>query len=147
MIKVINHRNIREADLLLKLQIESYKIEAELLGVKNFPPLFKRINDILNSKNMFFGYYLGETIVGAMEIEVINKIVHVHSLVTNVNYFKKGIASSLLDKIFKEYKNYAIEVETGLDNIPAINLYIKKGFIKKKTTMNNAGIMTVRFLK
>lgn len=63
--------------------------------------------------------------------------------ITNVSidpgYFRKGIASELLNRCYKYFENkgyFHIFLEVFLDNKKAINLYIKQGFVKheiKKT--------------
>jgi ribosomal protein S18 acetylase RimI-like enzyme len=63
--------------------------------------------------------------------------------ITNVsvdpNYFKKGIASELLNRCYEYFetkKYFSIFLEVFLDNKKAINLYLKQGFIKHKIKKN-----------
>jgi ribosomal protein S18 acetylase RimI-like enzyme len=63
--------------------------------------------------------------------------------ITNVsvdpNYFKKGIASELLNRCYEYFetkKYFSIFLEVFLDNKKAINLYLKQGFIKHKIKDN-----------
>ena len=57
MIKQINNTNVSISYKIYNLFQLSYKKEADILKVTNFPPLSRRVDDILNSENCFFAYF------------------------------------------------------------------------------------------
>ena len=60
MIQRIEHTVTAEANEIRRIFQISYKIEAQLLGAKNFPPLERPISGFEHCDNDFFGYYEGE---------------------------------------------------------------------------------------
>ena len=54
------------------------------------------------------------------------------SLVVDPNYFRRGIASKLIDFVLNHYEVNMFTVETGKDNGPARKLYEGFGFELQK---------------
>jgi ribosomal protein S18 acetylase RimI-like enzyme len=128
---------------------KSYKIEADLIGIEDFPPLKRTPADILECQNSFWGLFLDEDIVAVIEIDANrNNGLIINSLVVHPAYFRKGYACSLIDFIISRENWSSITVETAEKNIPAINLYRKSGFkiIKKWNTKENIQINQLRIM-
>ncbi|MCF6360291.1 MAG: GNAT family N-acetyltransferase [Cyclobacteriaceae bacterium] len=49
---------------------ESYTVEADLLGIANFPPLSRSVSNIRESKTHFWGYYKNSILAAVAEIEL-----------------------------------------------------------------------------
>ena len=89
---------------------------------------FKKI--FFDKKTFFFfhkknsrGYLIARKILDEFEIL---------SLATNKNYFRKGIASELIDLLIDEAKEIGVKkifLEVATLNVAAISLYTKMGFI------------------
>ena len=114
----------------------SYKIEADLIGVENFPPLSRTVEQIQQSSNEFYGVIVEGELAGVIEItlnegaveSIANTTLEIDSLTVSPLYFKQGIASRLIEFVLQNKAfEYAI-VETAAVNQPAIKLYEKHGF-------------------
>lgn len=126
---------------------KSYAVEAKLLEAVDFPPLRRTPNDFLSCKNDFYGFYIDTKLVSVIELALQKPAVHIQSLVVHPDYFRMGIASSLISFVFVTYPAPLFTVETGFKNEPAIALYTKFGFIEKKKWDTDDGIRKIRFEK
>lgn len=147
MISQLDHINKNIADNIRELFQESYAVEAKILKAIDFPPLKRPVEDYINSSNSFFGYIIDNNLAGIVEIKEDTLFVHIQSLVVKPDYFRRGIAQQLLDFTFNKYVTPKFMVETGIDNLPAVNLYLKNGFIELKQWDTDHGVRKVRFEK
>ena len=118
---------------ILNIQKEAYSKEAEIINYKKIPNLFDTEEKIKNSKEIFIGYYRKELLLGFLSYKINFKILDIHRLAVNPLFFRQGIAVKLLrylEETLKDVKK--IIVRTGKGNYPALNLYLKTGFKKKK---------------
>ena len=129
MIKKLNNSDIEISRKIHSVFQNSYKIEAELLNVADFPPLKRTLNDYKNSETEFYGYWKNEEISAIIELERIEQTTEIHSLVVEPNFFRQGLAKKLMTYILQEFDSNVFYVETGLKNKPAIQLYQKFTFI------------------
>ncbi len=125
----------------------AYKIEAKLLNVTDFPPLERTVNNFISSNNTFFAYFNHTVILAIIEIDCQNISTHIQSLVVDPSEFRKGIARKLTNYILKNYKSQLFTVETGLNNVPAIQLYKSIGFQEIKRWQTDHGVIKIRFEK
>jgi len=131
LIKQIDITNPKFAKDVLKVQIPSYIVEAELIDFYEIPPLKDTIDSLQQSGETFYGYYISEELSGAISIKIENSVMDIHRLFVHPNHFRKGIAKKLLDFIQTNGKEFeTIIVSTGSKNAPAINFYQKNGFAK-----------------
>ena len=145
MIKQINNTNVSISYKIYNLFQLSYKKEADILKVTNFPPLSRRVDDILNSENCFFAYFFKDDFLGIIELDDSENL-HIQSLVVNPDFFRKGIASQLIDFVLLKYKKRTLTVETALSNYPAVNLYKRYGFRKLYTYDAEFNIRKIRLV-
>ena len=146
MIQKIEHSKKSEAEEISRVFQVSYKIEAQLLGAKKFPPLSRTIISYKNSKNDFFGFYEHNNIVAVIEMKREQLSMHIQSLVVDPKYFRLGIASKLIRFVLNQYESNQFTVETGRDNAPARKLYERFGFRLVKTYTATEDIVKVRFM-
>lgn len=92
------------------------------------------LNEDLKQNNTYYVVAkLDNTIVGYLGISYVLDTADIISIVIDKNYTKKGIASLLLNHIFKFCKTNNIVkmfLEVRQSNIAAQNLYLKHGFNK-----------------
>jgi|SRR5579875_433180 len=129
LIKKIDLTNPKLAKEVLNIQIASYKVEAELIGSDEIPPLKDTVDTLQQCGEKFYGYYLNEELSGVISIKIENDVMDIHRLFVHPNHFRKGIANRLLDFVQTNETGFeTIIVSTGSKNIPAINFYQKNGF-------------------
>jgi ribosomal protein S18 acetylase RimI-like enzyme len=137
---------------LLALQIASYRVEAELIGFDEIPPLKDGIQSIREAEETFYGYYVNEQegpkLVGVISFEREGSIVTICRMMVHPDFFRRGIASSLLQHILIEQEREGATrfvVSTGSANSPAIRLYEGYGFIVRRVFTVPPGVSLTTF--
>lgn len=118
----------------------SYRVEAQLIGVLDFPPLSRSVKHIENSKTLFYGFLENQSLAAVIEISVTGTQLKINSLTVDPKYFRKGIAGKLIRYVLDAYEFTRATVETAVVNEPAINLYKKHGFVEFKQWTPSHGI-------
>lgn len=140
MITKLDNSNEEVAKQIFTIFQRSYKIEAQLIGTPDFPPLLRSAKDIENSKTQFYGFSENECLAAIIEIVIADKRLDIYSLTVDPNYFRKGIANKLISYVLEVIDFSEAIVETAVVNIPAINLYKKHGFVEFKRWTPSHGI-------
>ena len=147
MIEIIDINNEKKTNVVLSLQLLSYKVEAEIIDYFDLPPLKDTIETLKNCGEIFIGYYEKSELCGVISLKVEQKIVDIHRLIVHPNHFKKGIAQLLFNYVIHEFEANQIKVATGSKNIPAINFYLKNGFNKTNEVVVNEKLSLTFFEK
>jgi len=140
MITKLDNSNEEVANQIFTIFQSSYKIEAQLIGTLDFPPLLRSAKDIEHSKTLFYGFSENECLAAIIEIVIEDKHLEIDSLTVDPNYFRKGIANKLISYVLEIIDFSEAIVETAVVNIPAINLYKKHGFVEFKRWTPSHGI-------
>lgn len=143
MVTKLENSNGEVAKQIFTVFQRSYKIEAQLIGTVDFPPLLRSINDIKNSETQFYGFIENECIAAVIEIVMENKQLEINSLTVDPKYFRQGIAGRLISYILENMDFSQAIVETAAINLPAIQLYKKYGFVEFKKWTPSYGIEKV----
>lgn len=116
------------------VQMLAYRQEAELLGVKDFPPLAVSVSDIQELPEKFLAAYAGDEIIGAISIEPDEEVgAHsISSLVVHPDWQRQSVAGRLIAAVIAEYGKAPMTVQTAAKNLPALALYAKSGFVEFK---------------
>lgn len=146
MIKILDNTNEDVANKIFVIFQNSYKVEAQLIGTLDFPPLLRSAKDIENSKTLFYGFSENECLAAVIEIVIENKQLEINSLTVDPNYFRKGIANKLMNYVLQKFDFSEAIVETAVVNTPAINLYKQHGFIEFKRWTPSHGIEKLAML-
>ncbi|MEP4889701.1 MAG: N-acetyltransferase [Aliiglaciecola sp.] len=140
MINKLNNSHEKVAAQIFTIFQNSYKVEALLIGVIDFPPLSRNINHIENSKSLFYGFTANKNLAAIIEFELHDNCLEIHSLTVDPNYFRQGIADKLLIYVLQKFRFSEAIVETAVANTSAINLYKKHGFVEFKRWTPSHGI-------
>ncbi|WP_010502172.1 GNAT family N-acetyltransferase [Paenibacillus elgii] len=133
---------------LLSLQQVAYRIEAELVGFEEIPPLLDSPLSLRESGEAFFGCYLDERLVGAAACKQSPKEMTVCRMMVHPDWFRHGIASRLLEHIEQHVQpGTLIKVATGTNNTPAVRLYEKHGYEPVQVQLLAPGITLTQFQK
>ena len=146
IVKIDNKRNQIALEIRRIFQA-SYAIEAKMLKAIDFPPLKRTISQFIDSNSEFYAYYMKQNIAGLIEISSNQSITHIQSLVVYPKYFRQGIGRELVMFVLDTYTSVNFTVETGLDNYPAIKLYISLGFKEQGQWDTDHGVRKVSFKK
>jgi len=124
----------------------SYAIEAKLLNATEFPPLQRKLEEFMESRNVFYGYYKRDDLAGVVEVKSEENNTHIQSLVVHPNFFRQGIGSVLVQNVLENYGTKTFTVETGLANEPAKDLYYGFHFRRVREYTADFGIRKIAFL-
>jgi|SRR5690554_6425651 len=132
MIEKLDIKNIEVAQSVVDLQRNSYKVEAKLMDFYEIPPLKESIDRLQSCDEIFYGYLIKGTLTGIISFKIIDNVLDIHRLAVDPRNFIMGIASKLINYVEELYKDKDVSkilVSTGKRNIPAINLYLKNGYV------------------
>jgi len=145
MIKKTDHSSHHKSKMIYEVFQVSYAVEATILKHDNFPPLQRTADQIQQSENVFYGYFLEEEMGAVVELEHYDNHIHIRSLCVIPQYFRQGIGRKLLHFVVDQFEAALITVETGHANQPAVDFYLSFGFNKDKVWMTDVGIEKISF--
>lgn len=145
MIELLQNNDVEVAAKIRAVFQSSYQVEAELLGVQDFPPLKRPLEHFVQNENQFFGCIRNGTLTGVIEIELQPDLLDINSLVVDPQFFRQGIAKSLLQFVLDQFDTECFIVETGLANEPATRLYKNFGFKEVQQWDTDFGVRKVKF--
>ena len=126
----------------------AYTVEAKLLGVTDFPPLWRTADDIGLADSSFLGSFQNNLLLGVLEYETsFANSIAVAAVVVLPRFFRLGIASAMIKHIIRRHDGTRIEVCTAAANRPALSLYRQHNFAVAETWLNGDDIPMVRLLR
>jgi ribosomal protein S18 acetylase RimI-like enzyme len=132
------------AEALVAVQRAAYRVEAELLGTDDLPPLRERPADLRASGERFLGAWLDGRLVGAVSWkEDPRGTVDIHRLAVDPGAFRRGIGSALLQALDARLEPARTVVATGAANLPARRLYETRGFRPVAEQVASGGVRIV----
>lgn len=146
-IQAITITNSSVASDILALQTASYRVEADIIGYYDIPPLHDTLDSLQTCGETFYGYYIKGELCGAISIKKEKSEVDIHRLVVSPNHLKKGIAQALFNYIEALPDVKTVIVSTASKNNPAITFYIKNGFRKLAETKITDQLFLTSFKK
>ncbi|MGX1265440.1 GNAT superfamily N-acetyltransferase [Rossellomorea marisflavi] len=131
---------------VMDMQIRAYKIEAELIGTADLPPLKESLEDLKQSGETFLGWFEGDVLCGAIAYKIEEFAVDIHRLIVDPPHFRKGIAGKLLTELERLHPSILYKVSTAEKNFPATRFYEKSGYrLVRKLEIND--ILTLVFFE
>ncbi len=147
MIELLDHSSESVANQIYDVFQLSYKVEASLVGVEDFPPLRRSASDIQSSSSQFLGQWTGVNLVAVVEYAHGGEDLSIDSLVVHPQYFRRGLASQLLQSLLAKVQWQIAYVETAAANNPALVLYQKFEFSESKRWKTADGIDKVQLMR
>jgi ribosomal protein S18 acetylase RimI-like enzyme len=147
MIELLEHSSQNVANQIYHVFQLSYKVEASLVGVEDFPPLRRSASDIQSSNSQFLGQRIRGHLAAVVEYSRGGMDVSIDSLVIHPKFFRRGLASQLLQSLLAKDQWQNACVETAAVNFPALALYRKFGFSESKRWTTAEGIDKVQLMR
>ncbi|WP_075620259.1 GNAT family N-acetyltransferase [Paenisporosarcina indica] len=134
MIKQLDLTNQQLAQSVLSIQFPAYQVEANLIGFQWIPALSDTEEDLMNSKEIFIGFYEDSQLFGVLSYEETEEIIDICRLVVSPDSFRKGVGRQLVEYVTNEVRQSRdVVVSTGQKNTPAVTLYKRLGFVEEET--------------
>lgn len=144
----LNLQDESTVDELWSIQHKAYRLEAELIGFREIPPLMETRDMLRRSGEDFYGCFDDSgDLMGAVatEEESLGKLT-ITRMMVSPDHFRKGVAGSLLKYVFNFYEGMdQFIVSTGKLNIPAVSLYTKFGFVAVGSEEVAPGVELIEF--
>jgi GNAT superfamily N-acetyltransferase len=136
------------ASELLKLQRRAYRVDADLIGTDQIPPLRETLADLQACGETFLGARVDAALAGAISWRVNGETIDLHRLVVDPAHFRKGVGLALVRAaLAAEPQARRAIVQTGAANEPARALYEREGFVAIDEVEPTPGLRVARFTK
>ena len=142
----IDLEGIMECAEVLELQRKSYRIEADLIGTDEIPPLKESFEELQDCGETFIGCYIEGRLAGAISFKKEGEVIDIHRMMVHPDFFRRGIARKLLSQLEQDGCSQMI-VSTGAANTPAVKLYEKLGFERQHDSVVGDGLVIAHFKK
>lgn len=109
-------------------EIETF-LNENPIGQNKFRYFEKRETSIINNHKKKILVYIDNVIAGYGHIEFENKFWL--GIMVGDNFTGKGLGHIIMDELLKDF-THPVFLTVDIDNIPAIILYMKKGFVFEK---------------
>ncbi|OMD38340.1 GNAT family N-acetyltransferase [Paenibacillus odorifer] len=146
----LNLQDDNTVNELWSLQHKAYRLEAELIGFREIPPLMETREMLSHSKEGFYGCFdEEEELMGAIAIEEESPgKLTITRMMVGPDFFRRGIASRLLEYVFEHFSGMEqFIVSTGKLNLPAVSLYRKHGFVPNGSQEVAPGVELIDFYR
>jgi len=143
-ILILAHQKSTVAQELHKIWQRSYPIEARLIGVKDFPPLNRNLEEFRRANTQFIGIRSDSNLIAALEFEFLDGNLCINSLVVDPDHLRRGYGKKLMEHVLGSNQWQKAKIETGAANAPAIRLYQKLGFEITETYIADMNISKVK---
>lgn len=132
---IITKTNQYDLPLILELQYLAYQSEAKQFSDPNIPPLKQTLQDVQAEYQK--GIVLkaldeDDRIIGSVRAYLENGTVYIGKLIVHPAWQRKGIGTSLLLEVEREYPNQRYELFTSTRSSNNIRLYERLGYKKFK---------------
>jgi ribosomal protein S18 acetylase RimI-like enzyme len=143
-VSCLAHATPPVAEEIRSVMVAAYRVEAELLGVADFPPLDRTAAHIAATEARFFGVRRDGALLAVAEVEDIPPArCHIGSLVVRPTHFRQGLATALLRHVLEAHPSHVVTVSTGALNRPALLLYAAHDFVEQRRWSAPGGIPMV----
>lgn len=147
-IRLVNVMDNQGALQVLSLQLASYRVEAEVIGFTDLPPLKDNFASLRESGETFCGYYADEQLVGCTAYKRTRDAVEVCRMMVHPDYFRRGIARSLLTFVEEQEADAReFSVHAVVSNYPAVLLYEDLGYRAAEQWEITSGITMAKYRK
>lgn len=148
MIKQLNTNDSTIMTKVWNIQMKSYEVEANLIGVHSFPPLQETVEDYKKDLDHFYGFFEEEELVAVISIQMDSSALLITRLMVDPEHFRKGIATSLINHVSTLFKYHTqLKVSTAKLNRPAVQAYVRNGFVLMEEHVTPESIEIVTFIK
>ena len=145
---VLDHRASDVAVAIHKVLQRAYRVEGNLLGLDDFPPLRRTSEQITASAGVFWGGFVDAALVAVAEVRLdTHATLHIDSLCVDPASARRGYGRQLMHHVLAAYTYAEAWVDTAEANVPAIRLYQQLGFMIARRWATPEGIPMVGLVR
>jgi ribosomal protein S18 acetylase RimI-like enzyme len=125
----LDPRNGRVARDILALQRRAYRLEADLIGFDEIPPLRETLAELQSCEESFLGAYAEGQLAGIVSWKREGDTLDIHRLAVDPSALRRGLGRTLVRAAERSEPDVSRAiVQTGAANAPARALYRDEGF-------------------
>jgi len=144
----LDHASLDVADAIRAVMFAAYRVEGAILGVVDFMPLHRTTAQIADAQACFLGIWLDGGLTAVAELEQVEPgLRQISALVVSPAHFREGLATALLRDIIETHPCVDLTVSTGVQNVPALQLYAAHGFSQQSHWTTPDGIPMVTLIR
>ena len=129
---------------VLTLQRSAYRVEADLIGFEQIPPLHESLEDLMAAPLIWFGIVKSGKVVAAIAFTKQDGRIDIDRLVVAPSSLRQGYGTALVASLDPRA---TITVATGAKNLPAHRLYKAQGFVNIGESSPVAGLQLTQFVR
>lgn len=122
----------------------AYRVEANIIGVDDFPPLNRTVENIRITTSVFTGLFENAALAAVSETQTDGNSLFIDGFVVEPKFFRQGIGSQLFQFVLDEFHCETAFVETAAENEPAVFFYKRFGFMEIDRWETADGMQLVR---
>ncbi|MBM88504.1 MAG: GNAT family N-acetyltransferase [Gammaproteobacteria bacterium] len=145
-VEKLDHTSSEVAKKIWELFQLGYQVEADLLQIRQFPPLERSCANIGMNDSEFFGIWVHKVLIASIEISKVETTLLIDSLVVNPEYFRQGFATALLTQVLNKFSCEEFRVNTAAKNVHALALYKKVGFVESGSQVYRDSIECIELI-
>ncbi|MFD8950673.1 GNAT family N-acetyltransferase [Streptomyces xanthophaeus] len=133
LIRTLHLSDDATAEAVHRIGLAAYAVEAQLIGFDGIPALRESLAELRARPLRWLGAVSATGgIAGFLAWEeAANGVVHLDRLCVSPAWFRRGVASALLDHALTgTFPGRTVAVTTGAANLPAVTLYEGRGFVR-----------------
>lgn len=141
----LRHHDPVVAMAIVALQRKAYKVEADMLGYPDLPPLKETPADIMGSTDNFSGIASRGTLAAVISTEDTGDSTLISRLCVAPDCTRRGYGLRLVRHVL-DLARGTVMVSTAQANVPALGLYRKLGFetCREWDTQDGLALVTLR---
>lgn len=144
-VEVLDLSDPSTAAAVLRLQHAAYRVEADLIGFEDIPPLHETLMQLVGTPLQWLGVRSPDgDIAAALAYTTDDTSVDIDRLVVSPDLFRNGYGSALVAAIDP---TATVTVSTGSANVPAHRLYEGLGFAKAHDEEIVPGLSITHFVR
>ncbi len=144
-IAVLRHADPVVAQAIVALQRRAYRIEAQLIGYPDLPPLRESPANIMGSAEKFQGITSRGRLAAMISTDGVGEATTICRLCVAPECARRGYGTRLVSHVLRTARG-PVRVSTAQANSPAVTLYLKLGFetYQEWTSSDGLALVTLR---
>lgn len=132
------------AESVVDIQRAAYRVEADLIGFDDIPPLHEDARQVRQHRLQWLGSWEGDRLVGVIGWTLDDDVCDIDRLAVHPDFARRGHGRALVGKLLK---HRTITVSTGTANAPARRLYESLGFVGVAEVRIAADVTTTQYVR
>jgi len=132
------------AESVVDIQRAAYRVEADLIGFDDIPPLHEDAPQVRQHRLKWLGSWEGDRLAGVIGWTLDGGVCDIDRLAVHPDFARRGHGRGLVRKLLN---HRMITVSTGTENAPARRLYESLGFVRVGEVRTSPEVTTTQYVR